>query len=269
MNPEGSQTKGRRLGPALSHFAAMLIDEACDVSGLTIAQLADKWGLPYERVKRYSKYPGEKGKSRGVQVASVQWLENEVAKLLRRSAHKVVVKYRAGDLAAPTAGLNVREFHEHDLWLGYEDGWPTYGYLRLGYEDFWPAFGEVRAQAPAYKSIAVLVKQGADIDKWPHAMRPYAWQWGVLWDMGLPWLSRDGLGIQTSISVEAFLPGMTEMAKPTLAEGPPDGYFDFGPTEDDEVTTCAIDDSALTLGAMAWARWQEAGACCRNSAGIL
>ena len=253
MNKEGSQTKGRRLGPALSYFAAMLIEEALDLSGLTVAQLAKKWDVPYERVKRYSRYPGEKGKIRGLQVASIQWLENEVAKLLQRSAHTVVIKYSSGDLAKPTADLNVRNFNEFELRLGYGDGWPTYGCLKFGYENFWPTFGCLRGESQLEPSINELVKQGASFGEWPKKIQLYAWQWGILWDKGLPWLSRAALGVQENIAVESFLPSMTNKAKWSLADCPPDEYFDIGPPDDFDSTCHDVD-----LGTIVWKRWKMA-----------
>lgn len=251
MNKEGSQTKGRRLGPALSYFAAMLVEEALDVGGMTISQLAQELDIPYERVKRYSRYPGEKGKTRGLQVASVQWLENKVAQVLQRSAHPVAVKYASGDLANPTAELNVRDFNEFELWLGYSDGWPTYGRLKYGYENFWPVFGIARDEPQMELSVHELVAKNASLCEWPKRVQPYAWQWGVLWDKGLPWLSRAILDIKADISVESFLPSMTSQAIRVLAECPPDEYFDDGPAE-----VSGSPAEHFDVGAKAWKRWR-------------
>jgi len=41
----------------------------------------------------------------------------------------------------------------------------------------------------------------------------YAWQWGVLWDRGLPWLDRAKWGISPDAAVESFVPAITEKAK--------------------------------------------------------
>jgi hypothetical protein len=254
MNKEGSHNKGRRLSPALSYFSAMLIEEALDLSGLSIAQLAEELDIPYDRVKRYSRYPGEKGKIRGIQVASVQSLENKVAKLLQRSAHPVVIKYSFGDLAMPTVDLNVRDFNEFELWFGYGDGWPTYGCLKFGYENFWPVFGCPRAEYRMELSINELVVQGASFGEWPEKIQPYAWQWGILWDQSLSWLSRAGLGIHPDIPVKSFLHSMTDEAKLSLADSPPDKYFDIDlPDENIDIV-----DHDLGLGAIVWERWKVA-----------
>ena len=85
--------KGRRLRVALMRFSAMLIEEARDLTGLPYAELDAQLGLPDGQSYRYSLYPIQK-KSRAPQAGSIQELENRVARLLKRTAHKIVVENR-------------------------------------------------------------------------------------------------------------------------------------------------------------------------------
>src|SRR3546814_7312118 len=83
--------RGRRLRLALSRFAAMLIEEAQSISGLSYAQLDEALDLPSGQSFRYSRYPVE-AKTRAPQAGSVQRLENRVAVFLKRPRHIVVVE---------------------------------------------------------------------------------------------------------------------------------------------------------------------------------
>lgn len=186
--------KGRRLRIALSRFAAMLIEEARDFTGLTFEQLDEALELKEGEAIRYSRYPIERG-TRAPNADDIQDLENRVASLLKRSAHTIVVEnnavlnadpYADPVIGAPHSGMNLRDLDATDIQLGYEDDWPTY--RRLKY-------------SPPLEGVRPL-----DL---------YLWQWGILWDKGLlpePW-TRGALGLPQSTPVEEFLPDLVQNAK--------------------------------------------------------
>lgn len=208
MNVESN--KGRRLRPALSRFSAMLIEEARDLTGLTFEQLDEEFDFEIGQSRRYSLYPWQK-KNRGPQAGGTQALENRVAKLLKRSAHNIVVTNSAkinlenihlseeveGKIGA---GLNLRDFEAVHFQLNYEGDWPTYRRLKSHRPWLHPG-----------PSINKLLTTDAH-EKWPEMLRLYSWQWGVLWDQGLPWLSREALGIDPNVPIESFLPELTAKA---------------------------------------------------------
>lgn len=209
--------KGRRLKAALSRFAAMLIEEARDISGLSYGKLDEELGLPDGQAKRYSLYP-MRAKTRAPQAASIQQLENRVARLLRRTAHIVVVENNAkldvddGDWlrhieGRPSDELNLREYNSMDFQLGYEGDWPTYRRLKYNPKDLFAPLTPVHE----------LVSREAH-DEWRELLKLYSWQWGILWDKGLPWLSREEWGIPADAPIESFLPTITEKAKADRAE---------------------------------------------------
>ena len=191
----------------------MLIEEARDLTGLTFEQLAEQLDLSFDDTKRYARHPWIKG-SRAPKAVDIQDLENRVAKLLKRSAHIIVVENNAkislenvhliADIVEgkPSDGLNLRDFDSTDFQLGYEGDWPTYRRLKY-YSKSW-----ADTQTPIYKLV-----QRAAHNKWPEMLKLYAWQWGILWDKGLPWLSREALRIDPSDSIETFLPILTNRAK--------------------------------------------------------
>jgi len=180
--------KGRKLRGALCRFAAILIDEAKDLTGCSYAELDDLLGLPDGQAYRYSMYPIRK-KTRAPQAGSVQRLENRVAKLLKRQAHKVVIRNNAihrqavsalgedGVIGTPDERPGMRSLDWSDLQLAYEHDWPTYRQLKTS-----------------------------------SAVEHYLWQWGVLWDRGtVPWpWSRELLGLPPDALVESFLPSLTQ-----------------------------------------------------------
>jgi hypothetical protein len=43
-------------------------------------------------------------------------------------------------------------------------------------------------------------------------LRLYAWQWGILWERGVPSLNRETFGVKNDAKIESFLPEMTENA---------------------------------------------------------
>jgi hypothetical protein len=174
----------------------MLISEARDVAEISsYPKLDEALGLPDGNSQRYALFPLERANTRAPQIGGIQSLENRVARLLRRPAHKVVIEntaplhgignlHRALDLIAgePRADANFRAIDPTHLELAYEYDWPTYG--RLGKIDL----SRIRDQD-------TLVSR-------------YAWQWGILWDRDIlpaQW-SREALGIPASMKVEEFLP---------------------------------------------------------------
>lgn len=206
------ENKKRRLNRALQRFAAMLIEEASDLSGLPKSKLAEAMGLSDDQVRRYTRLPGMKN-SRAPQAAAVQQLENRVAKLLKRSAHTVVVENntKLGGSEAyfsesvegrPGDDLNLREFDLGSFQLGYEGDWPTYRRLKTH-----------RAWATGSVDVKSLVKNRAAFERWPEMLRSYAWQWGILWERGVPWLSREAFGVAADATLETFLPELTARAK--------------------------------------------------------
>ena len=206
------ENKKRRLNRALQRFAAMLIEEALDLSGLPKARLAEALGITDDQVIRYTRLPGIKS-SRAPQAAAVQQLENRVAKLLKRTAHTVVVQnnskfsnsntyFSDSVKGRPGDDLNLRQFDMGSFQLGYEGDWPTYRQLKT-----------FRAWKTGSVDVKSLVKRHASYEEWPEMLRFYAWQWGILWERGVPWLSRENFGIDTNTKLEIFLPVMTERAK--------------------------------------------------------
>jgi len=192
--------QGRRLRLAISRFAAMLVAEARDLTGLSYPALDEALGLESGTSCRYAIYPPRK-KTRAPQAAKIQSLENGVAKLLRRPAHKIVIEntaalQRKSSLAEwidlfvgyPLAEINLRESEPADLELGYEYDWPTYS--RLG----------------KFSRVSPL--------RLDRVVNLYAWQWGILWDEGVlpPQWSRERLGIPLDTPVEVFLPNMVRNA---------------------------------------------------------
>jgi hypothetical protein len=188
-------TKGRRLGPALNRFAAMLIEEAHDLSGLSYAKLDEEFDLCAGECQRYLLYP-RVSKTRSPKANEIQNLENLVARLLRRPAHIVLVEDNmrfngSNDLldvvvGGPDVGMNLRQADQVDLELAYEDDWPTY--RRLKY-------------SPQRNGVRLI-----DL---------YTWQYGILWDCGIlpdPW-TRKAQGIPADVPVESFLPALVEEAK--------------------------------------------------------
>lgn len=182
------ENKGRTLKVALTRFTTMLIEEAREVSGLSNPQLDSALGWENGYAYRYALYPG----GRGMQAGRIQKLENDVAKFLKRTAHKVVIENNAllndsnlNDPSAivigvPAADMNLRHISEPNLELGYEDDWPTYA----------------RIKNPPHRAL-------------------WEWQWGILWDKGVlkhPW-TREAQGIPAGAPVESFLPQIVESAK--------------------------------------------------------
>jgi len=203
--------KGRRLRGALSRFAAMLIEEAADITGLSHAQLDERLGLPDGQAERYSLYPRRK-KTRAPQAASIQQLENRVARLVQRMPHKVVIENNA-KLAenpngldhiegAPGDGVNLRQYSSLDFQLGYEGDWPIYRRLKYNLRDI----------CCPLIPIHELVRRRAH-GSWGEMLMLYSWQWGVLWDQGLPWLDRGEYGVSADAPVDSFLPGLAAYAK--------------------------------------------------------
>lgn len=209
--------KGRRLRLALARFAAVLIEEARDITGFSYERLDEALGLRLGQSIRYSRYNKGGSDSRAPQAAGIQELENRVAKLLGRLAHTVVVEnnskiteggfHQAGFFAGhPEENLNLREYKANDFQLGYEVDWPTYRRLKYDPSTLFCAFPPIHE----------LVDKGTH-DAWPEMLKLYAWQWGALWDRGLPWLDRESIGVPGGTPVGAFLHLYAEKAKLTRA----------------------------------------------------
>lgn len=176
--------RGRVLRTALNRFAAVLIDEARTFTGLSYPDLDHALGLEEGQSYRYSLYP-RTGKTRAPQAASIQQLENRVAKLLKRHAYRLVIQNNKaavrGDnevIGGPGERVDLSGLAWSDLEIAYEHDWPTFRRLK----------------------------------RRPATMHHYLWQWGVLWDKGLvphPW-SREVFGLPADMPVEAFLPALTK-----------------------------------------------------------
>jgi|SRR5450830_114337 len=209
--------KGRRLRLALARFAAVLIEEARDITGFSYERLDEALGFPPGQSIRYSRYNKGGGDTRAPQAAGIQELENRVAKLLGRVPQTVVVENNAkiteggfheeGFIAGrPEENVNLREYKANDFQLGYEGDWPTYRRLKYDPSTLFCDFPPIHE----------LVEKGAH-DSWPEMLKLYAWQWGVLWDRGLPWLDRESIGVAAGTPVGAFLHPYAEKAKLTRA----------------------------------------------------
>lgn len=174
--------RGRTLRGALNRFAAILIDEARTLTGLSYSDLDAALGLPDGQTYRYSLYPRTR-KTRAPQAASIQQLENRIAKLLKRRAHKIVVRN------------NRVTSQDRDEIIGspgdlFDFGDLVWSDLELAYEYDWPSFRRLKGRL---------------------VMEHYLWQWGILWDRGLvpyPW-TRETLGVPADMPVEEFLPSLT------------------------------------------------------------
>ncbi|UWE17689.1 hypothetical protein [Herbaspirillum huttiense] len=173
--------KPRRLSAALRRFSAMLIEEAHDISGLSYEALDEHFGFSTGLCLRY------RARKRAPQADEIQNLENHVARLLKRPAHVVLITgsskisngwLQCESIGVPDVGMNLPDWDDANLQLGYEDDWPTYRRLKYG-----RVIGGIRT-----------------IDL-------YRWQWGCLWDKGLlqePW-TRACQGLDADTPIEDFL----------------------------------------------------------------
>lgn len=247
--------EGHRLQIARSRFATMLIREAHDVIGLNFRQLDEALGYEDGYCRRYSLFPRP---CRAPQAGRLQELENRVAKLLLRPPHVVVLENLTETLGVPHSGMNARDNSKYSLWFTYADGWPTYDLLRDHVEPGTP----IELQSNIIKSrpkVHELLRNEVAGDKWPLVLRLYAWQWGCLWDRGLPWLSRNAFGVPSELSVVSFVTSEALRQATSLAHGgkwgmkasfycgvsdtcesesdPPDEYFlDFTGPEEEAIT---------------------------------
>ena len=167
----------------------MLVEEARDLTGMSYADLDEALNLEPGQSARYALYPGLK-KDRAPQAGSIQQLENRVAKLLKRTAHRVVIIDNAKVLSTdemmhleevigiPEAGINLREHDGASLQLEYENNWPTYRRLKCK----------------------------------PQNLRLYGWQWGILWDKMTPCPYRSQFGFGMEEFVEQCVSKLTEFA---------------------------------------------------------
>jgi len=180
----------------------LLIQEVRDITDLPYSEIDERLGLPEGQAFRYAQYPID-GKTRAPQAESIQSLENRVAKLLKRLPHRIVIENDAiggVDIGTPDTHPNLGELKATDLQLGYEGDWPTYRRLKTS-DPFDPRL-EI--------SIAKLVAGNAPPAMWPEMFLLYGWQWGILWDCGLPWLDRVMYNQPPDADVMSFLPRVTE-----------------------------------------------------------
>lgn len=174
--------KGSLLRPALKRFTSMLIEEARDITGLSFEDLDVALDLSDGEALRYF-IGGQKG--RGSKADKIQNLENDVAALVGRPAHKVVVEANAlldlADqekdvaVATPDKGLKLPDAEKIDIQLGYEGDWPTYRRLK------------------SLKHEVLLLA--------------YGWQWKMYWDQRIlpsPW-TREEQELKTEEDVERFI----------------------------------------------------------------
>jgi hypothetical protein len=209
VNKKGQKNRGRRLKPALNRFSSILIEEALELTSLSIQQLNEALGLPEGQAERYL----HRYKDRGPQAGSIQELENRVAKLLKRTAHTIVIEntfkvmyrnYRFPDsvVGKPADNINLRDYGPECYELRYENDWPTFYQLKHQW-DLLPR-GVYRPDS----SIRDILKRGA-YDELPPGFCKFSFQWGVLWDKGIPWLKRELFGVEPNTPIEAFLPELT------------------------------------------------------------
>lgn len=182
------KNKGRILNKELRQFASYLIEEARDISGLNFFELDERLTLSDGQSYRYSKGLRTK-KGRAPQLGSIQQLENRVAKLLKRPAHRVVIHNYSDQkmnvesisdviVGTPVPGTNFRHLRGQNLSFGYEDDWPTYRRLKYGI---------------TLEGIATLSL--------------YMWQWGILWDQDVlpePW-RRECHGLSADAPIEPLI----------------------------------------------------------------
>ncbi|MFC4275335.1 hypothetical protein [Achromobacter aloeverae] len=211
--PKISMTKhrshrGDRLHLARQRFSAMLIDEVKDIAGMTLPQIDEalqKAGLRSKvdtrtnMAARYSHWlPGPDG--RAPTAGDIQEFEDKVAAVLERPAHKVLVyRYIKPEydqvevLGAPGDRLDLGDASPVDLYLDYEDDWPTYRRLKAD-----RLRRRIRGTAR------------------PDLIDLYAWQWGVLWKKTAerePVFSWEEIGLPSEQSIAANLEELVRQGK--------------------------------------------------------
>ena len=155
----------------------MLVQEAHEISGLSYEKLNEQLPLVVGDAARYA--IGNCGKkARTPHLDRIQELEDKVAGLLKRPAHKVVVEdnllgvqdplRQDLSIGLPKSGMSWSKLDSAVLQFGYEFDWPTYRRLKLG--------GNIRL---------------------------WAWQYGILWDRG--YFQREHFGVPADEPIESFL----------------------------------------------------------------
>ena len=190
------KNKGRTLKIALSRFSAMLIEEARDLTGMGYKELDEALDMEHGQCERYARYPGMK-KDRAPQAAGIQQLENRVAKLLKRPAHRVVIidnnKILSVDEtmdADDAIGINdVIGFPAAELNLRAHDG----TYLQIGYENDWPTYRRLKCSG--------------------RNLQLYSWQWGILWDRTTPCPYRTKFGFHQDEPIENCITDLMRTAQ--------------------------------------------------------
>lgn len=173
--------KGQKLRNAYSKFASILIAEVKDIQGISNEKIDERLNICSGDAFRYSQYQIPK-KSRVPLTKNIQLLENKVAALLKRPAHKVIIEINSQDVfsvGAPNQFPDLKKFDWSEIELGYEHGWPTYRSLSTG-----------DIPLGRQPTIFELVASKTPEEDWPPMLLQYSWQWGCLWGC-VPWLSKE------------------------------------------------------------------------------
>lgn len=176
MNRRGPYKK-RRLQNGLQRLAESLLQEAQRVGRVTLEKLDELLDLGSGECERYAASPNAVRK-RAPSAAAIQRLENGLAALLKRPRRQVVVidSRTRKQIGIPCKGTDFRNYSPSDLSLAYAGGWPTYG------------------------EMIESGKLWAD-----YLFATHIWQWGLLWEKGVPELSRAELGIPDDVPVDELI----------------------------------------------------------------
>lgn len=183
------KNKGQRLKDARQRFAAMLIQEVHDITGLDFARI-DR-ALSLESGMAYKRFHMQ-----GPNALLIQDLENRVAKFLGRPSHRIIVINRKLGFACvgtPGGKMDKKNFLAKDFFLAYDDEFPTYGSMNVhkGPSEYWPPISE-------------LIKSKATQYDWSPFLSKYSWQWAILWDQ-VPWLLKSAHGIKSEEELSKFI----------------------------------------------------------------
>lgn len=219
------ENRGRRLRPALVRFAAILISEARELTGLSWAKLDEALDLPAGQSKRYlSPYITKKG--RAPQAAGIQRLEDRVAALLKRPNHKLFVFKMEDDDDQSEKPLNsfgfsldeVMGIPESEMNLRFADSIE----LRIGYEYEWPDYRRLRASNHRHVDESGVYSL---FDIW-------SWQYGIFWDRTSPCDFRSKLSIPSEIPSSEAIRDIYEFIRAErikVLTGSPDSFLTQNP----------------------------------------
>ncbi|MFN4328530.1 MAG: hypothetical protein ACK4FF_06610 [Limnobacter sp.] len=215
------KNRGRRLNPALVRFASILITEARELTGLSLAKLDEALDLSTGQSKRYSS-PYVTDKGRAPQAAAIQRLEDRVAALLKRPNHKLFVFKMEHEEEQSARPLNPFGFSldevigipESEMNLRFADSIE----LRIGYEYEWPDYRRLRATN--YRHVDETGVYSL-FDIW-------SWQYGIFWDLTDPCPLRTKFSIPTEVPSTEAIRNIYEFARAErikVLEGRPDSFF--------------------------------------------